>query len=252
MRKRTVVANWKMNKNQHDIEIFAAHLFPLLDRVKNVEIVICPSFIGLPVLSKLCTGSAVKIGAQNLFWETKGAYTGEVSPEMLVDVGCEYVIIGHSERRQIMGETDTIINRKMHAALAAGLIPILCVGETLQERENNLALQVVKGQLDHDLKDLVLLDILPIIAYEPVWAIGTGINATSDDAQNMCCFIREMLEKRFGRSTAQQVKILYGGSVNGKNIKEFLDEKDINGALVGGASLMPESFFEILEVAQNE
>lgn len=235
-----------MNKSLKDAEQYGQELLPLLADHSGVEVVVCPPFTSLTVMSKIFAGSKIKLGAQNLFWEMKGAYTGEISPAMLIDAGCTYVILGHSERRQIMGENDAIINRKVRAALDAELIPILCVGETLQERENNRAREVVKEQLTRDLKNITFAPQGLVIAYEPVWAIGTGVNASSDDAQEMIGFIRSYLAKIYDRELADSVRILYGGSVNEENIAEFMGEVDVDGALVGGASLQPNSFAGIV------
>lgn len=246
MRTPLIVANWKMNKSLKDAHQYGQEILPLLDGYTGVEVVVCPPFTSLTLVSQVFAGSEIKIGAQNLFWEMKGAYTGEISPAMLVDIGCTYVILGHSERRQIMGENDAIINRKVRAALDASLIPILCVGETLQERENNRAREVVKGQLTRDLKNITFAPQGLVIAYEPVWAIGTGVNASSDDAQEMIGFIRSYLAKLYDRELADSVRILYGGSVNEENIAEFMGEVDVDGALVGGASLQANSFARIV------
>jgi len=235
-----------MNKSLKDAEQYGQELLPLLADHSGVEVVVCPPFTSLTVMSKIFAGSKIKLGAQNLFWEMKGAYTGEISPAMLIDAGCTYVILGHSERRQIMGENDTIINRKVRAALDAELIPILCVGETLQERENNRAREVVKEQLTRDLKNITFAPQGLVIAYEPVWAIGTGVNASSDDAQEMIGFIRSYLAKIYDRELADSVRILYGGSANEENIAEFMGEVDVDGALVGGASLQANSFARIV------
>lgn len=246
MRTPLIVANWKMNKSIQDTENFVRELVPLVSDVSGTEIVICPPFISIPALRGALSGSGIKVGAQNLFWEMKGAYTGEISPLMLADAGCNYVILGHSERRQIMGENDTIINRKVRAALDAGIIPILCVGETLQERENHMAREVVKDQLIRNLKDISFAPGGLVIAYEPVWAIGTGVNASSDDAQDMVGFIRNCLARLYQREQAESIRILYGGSVKPENIAEFMAEEDVDGALVGGASLQAESFAGIV------
>lgn len=246
MRTPLIVANWKMNKSLKDAQQYGQELLPLLADYSGVEVVVCPPFTSLTLMSQIYAGSKIKLGAQNLFWEMKGAYTGEISPAMLVDAGCTYVILGHSERRQIMGENDAIINRKVRAALDAGLIPILCVGETLQERENNRAREVVKEQLVRDLKNITFVPPGLVIAYEPVWAIGTGVNASSDDAQEMIGFIRSYLAKIYDRELADSVRILYGGSVNEENVAEFMGEVDIDGALVGGASLQANSFARIV------
>jgi len=237
-----------MNKSIQDTENFVRELVPLVSDVSGTEIVICPPFISIPALRGALSGSGIKVGAQNLFWEMKGAYTGEISPLMLADAGCNYVILGHSERRQIMGENDTIINRKVRAALDAGIIPILCVGETLQERENHMAREVVKDQLIRNLKDISFAPGGLVIAYEPVWAIGTGVNASSDDAQDMVGFIRNCLARLYQREQAESIRILYGGSVKPENIAEFMAEEDVDGALVGGASLQAESFAGIVRL----
>lgn len=248
MRTPLIVANWKMNKSLNDAQQYGQELLPLLAGYTGVEVAVCPPFTSLTLMSQIFRGSAIKLGAQNLFWEMKGAYTGEISPAMLVDTGCTYVILGHSERRQIMGENDAIINRKVRAALDVGLIPILCVGETLQERENNRAREVVKEQLTRNLKNITFAPQGLVIAYEPVWAIGTGVNASSDDAQEMIGFIRSYLAKIYDRQLADSVPILYGGSVNEANIAEFMGEVDVDGALVGGASLQANSFAGIVRL----
>lgn len=252
LRKSLVVANWKMNKTIEETEAFVKELLPEVAGLKSVEMVICPPFTGLETLRRGLRGSQIKIGGQNVFWAEKGAYTGEISSSMLVNAGCTYVILGHSERRQILGETDTIINRKVQAAMDSGLTPILCVGETLQERDNNLALEVVKEQLTKDLMGIDLEQPSLVIAYEPVWAIGTGINASRDDAQEMIGFIRSYMERLYSRETAQSVRILYGGSVNEENIADFFAEEDIDGALVGTASLQAASFARIAKAGAHE
>lgn len=235
-----------MNKTNPEAEEFVRELLPLLKGAEQVEVVLCPVYTCLERLGGQLAGTGLKLGAQNMFWEEKGAYTGEVSAVMLKDVGCSHVIIGHSERRQILGETDVVINWKVKAALDAGLIPILCVGETLQERENNLALERVQEQLTRALKDISLSGRGLVIAYEPVWAIGTGVNASPDDAQEMIAFIRGCIAKLYSRELAESIQILYGGSVKDENIAEFLAEEDVDGALVGGASLLAESFARIV------
>jgi len=241
-----------MNKNLEDISVYVRNFLSQVSISDDINVVFCPPFTGLQTLKEALRGSKVKMGAQNLFWEEKGSYTGEISPQMLVDVGCEYVIIGHSERRHILNETNLMINRKIKAALAAGLIPVLCIGEILRERKNNLALQVVKEQLTEALKDIEFTTGNLVIAYEPVWAIGTGINASCDDVQEMFAYIRSFLTRFLGEFIAESIPLLYGGSVNEQNIKAFLEEKDVDGALVGGASLTPESFARIVEVGQNK
>jgi len=235
-----------MNKTNPEAEEFVNELLPLIKGADQVEVVLCPVYTCLDRMGVKLNGTGLKLGAQNLFWEEKGAYTGEISATMLKHVGCTHVIIGHSERRQILGETDVVINWKVKAALDAALIPILCVGETLQERENHLALDRVQEQLSRALKDISLADRKLVIAYEPVWAIGTGVNASPDDAQEMIAFIRASLAKLYDRELAESIQILYGGSVKDENIAEFLAEEDVDGALVGGASLIVDSFARIV------
>lgn len=252
MRKTLFVANWKMNKTCQEAEIFVEEFLQQVAGLQGVDLVICPPFTCILSMHRTLAGSRVGLGAQNMFWTDRGAYTGEIGPSMLIDVGCRYVILGHSERRQILGETDININRKVKAALDAELIPILCVGETLQERDNQLALEVVKEQLTKDLKDISLEGDAIVVAYEPVWAIGTGVNASREDAREMIAFIRSHLEKMYNMELAQKVRILYGGSVNEDNIADFLAEDDIDGALVGGASLQAASFAKIARAGINE
>ncbi|MEN6349178.1 MAG: triose-phosphate isomerase [Syntrophomonas sp.] len=251
MRKMLIAANWKMNKTIPEALSFVQELTPMIEADNGVEIVICPPFTCLHTLKNSLEATGVKLGAQNLFWEEKGAFTGEISPLMLIDAGCSYVILGHSERRQIMGESNVIVNRKIKAALEAGLTPILCVGETLPEREKNMAMEVVKEQLLKSLSDISLAGKELVIAYEPVWAIGTGINASSDDAQEMIGFIRDYLAKIYDKSRADMVRILYGGSVKEENIAEFIAKEDIDGALVGGASLQADSLARIVRLSSN-
>jgi len=249
IRKTLIAANWKMYKTVSEAETFVNEFLPLIAVVEKVDIAVCPPFTCLPALSRGLKGSKVLLGAQNVFWEEQGAYTGEISPAMLLDLNCHYVIIGHSERRHVMGESDYTINRKLKAACAAGLIPIFCVGETLQEREQNLAREVVKQQLEKGLKDIPTQEM--VIAYEPVWAIGTGVNASPDDAQEMNGFIREYLSILYDKTWAEGVRILYGGSVKPENITQFMAEKDVDGALVGGASLNAPDFARIVRSKGN-
>lgn len=251
MRKILIAGNWKMNKNINETEDFCRGLLPLIEDISQAEVLICPPFTSLYTLKVCLKGSKVKIGAQDVFWEPRGAYTGEISPAMLADTGCSYVILGHSERRHIIGESDVIVNRKIKAALDAGLTPILCVGETLQERQNHRALEVVKEQLTGSLEDIGLSGKSLVIAYEPVWAIGTGVNASSDDAQEMIGFIRKYLAKLYNETMADSTRILYGGSVKDENIANFLAEEDVDGALVGGASLQAESFARIIRAGED-
>jgi len=238
-----------MNKTIAETQEFAREFLPLVAGVEDVDVLICPPFTALSALSLALKDSRVRIGAQDIFWESRGAFTGEISADMLLDLACRYVIVGHSERRHIMGENDVIINRKLKAAGLAGLIPIFCVGETLQERENNLARDVVGGQLKKGLQDIPAREL--IIAYEPVWAIGTGINASPEDAREMTGFIRDCLGKLYDRTWADGVPILYGGSVNPANIAAFMIQEDIDGALVGGASLIPLDYAGIVRFESN-
>lgn len=240
-----------MNKISSEALAFSRELLALLDNHNNIEILICPPFTCLHALASSLAGSGIKLGGQNLFWEEKGAYTGEISPLMLKDASCTYVIIGHSERRQLMGENDASINRKIKAALDSDLIPILCVGETLQEREKDLAREIVKEQLRKGLQDIELQGREIVLAYEPVWAIGTGVNASSDDAQEMISFIRSYLAKIYDKSSADRLRILYGGSVNLENIADFIAKEDVDGALIGGASLQAGALASMVRKVQN-
>ncbi|MBS3809184.1 MAG: triose-phosphate isomerase, partial [Desulfobacterales bacterium] len=211
-----------------------------------------PPATALTVVSKIIRDTPVGLGAQNLFWENEGAYTGEVSGPMLASAGCRYVIIGHSERRQYFGETDENVNRKIKAALAAGLVPVICVGETESEREAQKTFSILDKQMKNGLEGLTAEEFGgSVIAYEPVWAIGTGKTATADQAQEVHAWIREFLEKRFGKETAGATRILYGGSVKPGNIAELMALPDIDGALVGGASLKPDAFSEIINYKRS-
>jgi len=251
MRKLLIAGNWKMNKVRDEARQFVTEFLPLVAEVQKVEVLLCPPFTCLEVMQSALDGSGVALGAQNMFWEAQGAFTGEISAKMLIDVGCQYVIIGHSERRHILGENNFLIRKKLAAALENGLKPILCVGETLQERENQLAMQVVQEQLKEALSGLNFPAEQLVIAYEPVWAIGTGINASCNDAQQMCQLVRKVLGTLFDKETADRVRILYGGSVKADNIAMFLVQPDIDGALVGGASLEAASFAAIVGVGEN-
>jgi len=242
MRKPIMAGNWKMFKTESEALDFAKAIKPLVADVKDRTLLICPPY---PVLSKMADeleGSNVMIGGENLFWEDEGAFTGEVSGPMLLAVGCTYVIIGHSERRQYFGETDETVNKRLKAALKHRLLPIVCVGETLAQREANETFKVIEKQVKDGLKDLSADDWQQVvIAYEPVWAIGTGKTATPDQAQEVHKFIRGLLPKEVADST----RILYGGSVKPANVKELMAKPDIDGGLVGGASLKPDSFSQL-------
>jgi triosephosphate isomerase len=222
---------------------FVQKLKPALEDVAGVEIVVCPSFVSLEAVVRELAGSNIALGAQNMYWAEEGAFTGEVSPSMLKAVGCSFVILGHSERRQHFGETDQMVNRKVKAALAAGLIPIVCVGERLEEKENGITEKVVGTQLEFSLAGITSNELAGIvIAYEPVWAIGTGRTAETQDARQVNNYIRSRLAAQAGQEAAQKARILYGGSVKPDNIAGLMAQPDIDGALVGGASLQVDAF----------
>ncbi len=248
MRKTIIAGNWKMNKLINEARELVRALKPLVAGIDKGEIVVCPVYTALYVVAQELEDSNIKLGAQDCFWEEKGAYTGEVSPVMLKDVGAEFVIIGHSERRQYFCETDEWINKKTKKALEVGLRPIVCVGEKLEEREAGKTFEVVRTQLEGGLGDLSSEQIKKVvIAYEPVWAIGTGKTATPQQAQEVHEFIRNWLAEKFGKDVAEEITIQYGGSVKPNNAKDLLSQKDIDGALVGGASLKAEDFAQIVK-----
>lgn len=248
-RRRLIAGNWKMHKTTSEAKAFAERFLAEVQGITGVDMVICAPFTALAALQDELAESVVHLGAQDLFWASEGAYTGEISPRMLADLACTYVIVGHSERREILGETDELIGKKVKAALAAGLAPILCVGENLAQREAGRALQVVRGQVERDLADIPPED-LPrlVIAYEPIWAIGTGKTASSSDTQEMCAAIRSSLAGIAG-ALAGETRILYGGSVKPGNISDLMRQPDVDGALVGGASLDPLGFSELIKNA---
>jgi len=248
MRKPVIAGNWKMHKTvSQSVETVLA-LKPLVANANHCEIVVAPVFTSLKTVADRLEGSNIRVAAQNCSTETtEGAHTGEVAAFMIRDVGATFVIVGHSERRQLYCETDSIVNKKVHAALASQLIPILCVGETLDQREQGIAENVVGGQLSGGLAGLTASDLDRIIvAYEPVWAIGTGRTATPEQAQEMHAFIRRVFADRHSKAAAEELRILYGGSVKPDNIAGLMVQEDIDGALVGGASLSAESFAQIV------
>lgn len=248
MRKKVIAGNWKMNNDLRGTVSLISDLKKELNR-KNVEaeIIICPPFTSLETASTLLKDSTIKLGAQNMYFEESGAFTGEVSVSMLKSVGCEYVILGHSERRTIFGESDQVINKKIKTAIKFRLKPIFCIGETLEEREKGITFKVVETQIQNGLKDLSESDLTNlIIAYEPVWAIGTGRNAAPQQAQDVHQFIRGLISKLYSANFARQLVIQYGGSVKADNAKELLSQPDIDGALVGGACLKADSFINII------
>jgi triosephosphate isomerase len=250
MRKPFVAGNWKMYKTGAEAKDLITELLPGLNAVHSIDRVVCPTFTSLLPVREQLKGSEVKLGAQNMYWKEAGAFTGEISPAMLAEI-CEYVILGHSERRAYFGETDEGVNQKVKAAFSFGLKPIVCVGETLTENEAGQTQAVVTRQILNGLEGVEFADPADlVIAYEPVWAIGTGKAATPDGANAVIAdYIRPALSKLFGEKTAQAVRVLYGGSVNGANAAEFFQMPDIDGALVGGASLKAD-FIQIAQKAQ--
>jgi len=244
MRMPLIAANWKMNTTVDEAAGLVRGMLDDLDKIGSVEKVICPPFVSLVTVGDILKGSSVKLGAQNICFEEKGAYTGEISPLMLVGL-CKFVIIGHSERRQHFGETGETINKKMKAAIRAGMTPILCVGESLTDNEAGRTVELVTTQLDTALADIAD-PAGTVIAYEPVWAIGSGRSANCEQANETIAIIREEVIDLFDMETANDMRILYGGSVNTGNIAEFVGQPDIDGALVGGASLKPDQFISII------
>jgi triosephosphate isomerase len=255
MRKKIIAANWKMNMTQGESEAFLTTFLREIGDFDGVEIVIVPPFTAIPKVSELLSQTQViKVGAQNMHWERNGAFTGEISPAMLRELFVRYVVLGHSERRAMFGETDEIVNRKVRAAHVEQLRPILCIGETLAQREKGQVEKVLATQLRGSLAEVEAKELLEtVIAYEPVWAIGTGKTATSVEAQEAHAFIRQTLGEMSDDATAEKVRIQYGGSVKPDNARELLAQPDIDGALVGGASLDPRSFAQIVRagVAQE-
>ena len=236
-----------MNKNIEESISFIKQFKKLVKNVKNTEIVICATFTSLCEMKKALKGTNIKLGAQNMYFEEKGAFTGEISPLMLKDTGCEYVILGHSERRQYFNESDDLINKKIKSTLKNELKAILCIGETLEQRNDNETIKIIKNQLMVCLKDISGKDIKNIVvAYEPIWAIGTGKNATSLQAEEVHNFIRELLSERYNSSIAKNARIIYGGSVKPDNAAELMSQQNVDGALVGGASLKVDDFVGII------
>lgn len=248
MRRRIIAGNWKMNKTRDQAVDLVGDLKEMLADVGDVEVVVCPPFTALDAVREALRGSNIELGAQNMYWEEEGAFTGEISPLMLRNLGCTYVILGHSERRTYFGETDEGVNRKVKSALANGLLPIICVGETLEQRDAGKTEEVVVRQTKAALSGVKTNGAERIvIAYEPVWAIGTGRNASADEANRVIHLIRQSVAEVFNERIAQEVRIQYGGSVKPQNIADFLGQPDIDGALVGGASLDAASFAAIVK-----
>jgi len=244
MRRPFIAANWKMNKTMSETEEFLSSFIPAVEDITDRDIVIAPPFTSLSIASKKIKNTNVKIAAQDVFYEEKGAYTGEVSPAMLSDVGCEFTIIGHSERRQHFKETDEIVNKKIKAVRRQGIGVIFCIGESLEEREARKTFTVLEREIDRGLLEIDSENL--VVAYEPIWAIGTGKTATPEQAQEAHAYIREKLKIRYGNK-ADEIRIIYGGSVTPENIDYLMACKDVDGALVGGASLKVESFISIVK-----
>jgi triosephosphate isomerase (TIM) len=251
MRRKVIAGNWKMNNDLKETQNLISKLSSMLSKgEENCDVIVCPPFTSLSEAHSLVKDTKIKLGAQNMYFETSGAFTGEISASMLKSVGCEYVILGHSERRNIFGETDELINNKIKKALASGLKPIFCVGELLEERESGVMEEVIERQVLGGLDGISAEEMSKvIIAYEPVWAIGTGKTASPEQAQEVHAFIRNLIKSKYGASVSDNIIVQYGGSVKPDNAKELLSQKDIDGALVGGACLKAESFMGIIQGA---
>ena len=247
MRTPIIAGNWKLNKTITESRELSAQLAESLNVIDDREVIIAPIYTALSTVAEIIKKSPIQLAAQNCYPETSGAYTGEISPEFLQDAGCEYVILGHSERRQLMDETNHFINQKMIRVLEAGLKPILCIGETLQQRENDQMFEVLTTQVKEGTANLTAAQMATVvIAYEPVWAIGTGKTASAEQAEDAHAFIRGLLQGIFNPDVAAKTRILYGGSVKPNNVDELMAQEDIDGALVGGASLKAEDFIRIV------
>lgn len=252
MRKPFVAGNWKMNLNgQTSVELVKSIASGSVETAgQSVTVAVCPPFVYLQAVAKALSSSNIAVGAQDIYFEPEGAFTGEISTSMLKDVGCSYCLCGHSERRHVIGESDELINKKVTAAIGGGLLPILCVGELLEEREASQTDQVVTRHVKEGLAGLSAEKLQAVtIAYEPVWAIGTGLTATPDQAQEVHDFIRKLLGQMYDEKVAEEIRILYGGSVKPNNAADLMKQKDIDGLLVGGASLKADDFLAIIEAA---
>ena len=246
MRTPLIAGNWKMNKTVPEAKELVLSLLPIIDS-EDVEVVLVPPFTALYAVRELISGAKVKLGSQDIFWEDKGPYTGEISPAMLIDVGCSYVIVGHSERREYFGETNTSVNKKILASIRNGLFPILCIGESLGDREKGKTFNVLEKELIDGLMGLSPDEFNKvIIAYEPIWAIGTGKTANPEEANESHRFIRKWIKDRFGKESSEALRIMYGGSVTPDNIDSLMAQEEIDGALVGGASLKAEGFARVV------
>jgi triosephosphate isomerase len=251
MRRRLIAGNWKMFKTPHDAVAFVNELRASLVDVSTVDIIVAPTFVAVQAVADALRGSNIAVAAQDLHWEREGAFTGEVSAAMIKDAGASHVIIGHSERRRLFGETDVTVNKKIAAAIAAGLVPIVCVGETLEEREKNETLAVIDRQVKDGLDGFTGTQVSEmVLAYEPVWAIGTGRNATAAQAQDAHAHIRARLRQWFGGDAAERCRLLYGGSMKPDNVAELVAQGDVDGGLVGGASLEVKGFSALVRNAR--
>lgn len=246
MRRPLIAGNWKMYKTTSEALGFVEAFIPLMGE-SDIEVALCVPFTQLPAVKEAIKDTKIKIGAQNMHYDDEGAFTGEISPVMLKEIGVDYCIIGHSERRSYFGETDGTVNKKLHAAFKHGITPILCVGESLEERDSGKTEYIVRGQIENGLSDLEAKDVSRmVVAYEPIWAIGTGKTATAEQANETIAYIREVIREMYGEEISEQVRIQYGGSVKPNNASEIMNQEDIDGALVGGASLNPHDFIEII------
>ncbi len=245
-RKTIIAGNWKMNKTPAEAKTLIEEMKPLLSKTKWCEMVLCVPFTDIQTAVKAAKGSKIAIGAENMHYEKSGAFTGEISADMLKELGVKYVIIGHSERRQYFNETDEACNKKVLVALENGLRPILCVGESLTEREQDVTMEVIRKQIK-----IALQGVAVVIAYEPIWAIGTGKTATAEQANEVCSAIRDCLREKYGARAARGITIQYGGSMNAKNAAELLAQPDVDGGLIGGASLKSADFATIVEAANQ-
>ena len=253
MRKPIVGGNWKMNRGTpKESKEMLMNFVPLIKNISNVDVVIAPPFTSLISAYEIIKNSNITLGAQNMYYEEKGAFTGEISPSFLKDIGVEYVILGHSERRNIFNESDVLINKKLKKALMVGLKPIVCIGEHLEEREAGRTKEIIRFQIDESFKDLNKDQIIQVvIAYEPIWAIGTGKTATPEQAEEIHMFIRELISQRYDQETADSVRIQYGESVKPNNAEVLFSKENIDGGLVGGASLQSESLAKIILAAEK-
>lgn len=252
MRTKIIAGNWKMNKVASEAIAFARDLKVKILNIRKPEIVVCPPFTALENVCDILKDSRAEVGAQNVHWEKSGAFTGEISAEMIQSAGCRHVIIGHSERRQFFAETNQIVRKKLAHVLTTSLKPIVCIGETLEQRQAGQTQEVVEQQLEEGLEGLTNDQANRLVlAYEPVWAIGTGVTATPEQAEDVHKFIRDFLSKRFHRQLAESIRILYGGSVSPGNVRELLSRGDIDGGLIGGASLKVDSFVEMIKITED-